>query len=100
MFYITHPDEDTARRIASHLVEIRLAACANVFPVKSTYWWEGALHQEGEWVSVLKTRPGLEFALAETVQKMHPYEVPCILRFEVRANAAYEQWIVDSTQNT
>jgi len=30
--YSTAPDETTARRIASALVEARLAACANLFP--------------------------------------------------------------------
>ena len=95
--YITHPDEPTAQRIARQLVDQRLVACANVFPVSSLYWWQGAVQQEGEWVSVVKTRLELEARLEAAVQQIHPYEVPCILRVEVRANAAYEQWIFDAT---
>lgn len=97
IFYVTYPNEETARRIAGRLVQDRLAACANIFPVSSAYWWEGAVQEEQEWVSVLKTRPELETRLEETILQFHPYEVPCIARFETRANAAYEKWIYDST---
>lgn len=97
VFYITHPDEAAAKHIADTLLERRLIACANVFPIQSAYWWEGDVQREGEWVSLLKTRSDLELALEAAVRALHPYEVPCIMRYEVRANAEYEQWIVEST---
>jgi periplasmic divalent cation tolerance protein len=97
LFYVTHPDEATARRVSEHLVNERLVACANIFPITSAYWWQGVVQQEGEWVSILKTRPDLEDRLETAIQKVHPYELPCILRFEVRANEAYEQWIAAET---
>lgn len=95
--YITHPDEATARRISEHLLNERLVACANIFPITSAYWWQGAIQHENEWVSVVKTRLDLEKKLEAAVQKIHPYEVPCILRFEVRANEGYEDWIAAET---
>ncbi|MBL7807799.1 MAG: divalent-cation tolerance protein CutA [Saprospiraceae bacterium] len=97
LFYTTHPDEATARQIANTLVERKLAACANIFPISSAYWWQGAVQQDGEWVSILKTRLELEIALEKAVQELHPYETPCIMRLEVRANEAYEKWVEDST---
>lgn len=96
LFYLTHPDEATARRVTDHLLERRLVACANIFPVASAYWWQGAIQGEGEWVSVVKSPLALEAAVEAEVLKIHPYETPCITRFEVRANAAYEKWIADS----
>ena len=98
MFYVTHPDEACARRIAESLLDEKLVACANIFPITSAYWWQESVQNDQEWVSILKTRPELEQALEQAVTALHPYEVPCILRFEVRANAAYEQWIRDSTK--
>lgn len=97
LFYVTHPDEATARRVAEHLVNERLAACANVFPITSAYWWQSAVQRGGEWVSILKTRLDLEEKLETEIRKIHPYEVPCVLRFEVRANEAYENWIASET---
>lgn len=96
--YITHPDEAAARLMADHLLTERLIACANIFPITSAYWWQGTLQQENEWVSIVKTTLDLESALEAAVQRLHPYEVPCILRFEVRANEAYEHWIFESVK--
>ncbi len=100
MFYVTHPDEDTARRIAEHLVQTHAVACANIFPIKSVYWWNQSICSEGEWVSVLKTTPTKEKEVERTIRALHPYHVPCILRFEVRANEDYEQWIEESTAHS
>ncbi|MFN0036885.1 MAG: divalent-cation tolerance protein CutA [Saprospiraceae bacterium] len=97
VFYVTCPDEATALRISDSLLRQRLAACVHVFPVQSAYRWQGAVQQEGEWVSILKTRAALESVLEKAVQAMHPYEVPCIMRFEARANEAYEKWIEENT---
>jgi periplasmic divalent cation tolerance protein len=99
LFYVTYPDEETARRVSELLVNERLAACANVFPITSVYWWQGAVQREGEWVSIVKTRLDLEQRLEAEIKKIHPYDVPCILRFEVRANEEYEQWIENETKS-
>ena len=97
VFYVTHPDEATAQRIADILLQARLVACANIFPITSAYWWEGVIAKEGEWVSILKTPLSLEVAVEAAILKVHPYEVPCVLRFEVKANEAYAVWIEEST---
>lgn len=97
VFYITHPDEATARRIAGDLLQQKLIACANIFPVASSYRWEGAIAGEEEWVSIVKTRLSLEAAVEAAVTAIHPYQTPCLMRFEARANREYVQWIEDST---
>ena len=96
IFYVTHPDADCAKRITSALLGQRLIACANIFPMESAYWWEGAVQQDGEWVSILKTRLDLEQALEQAILAIHPYETPCVMRFEAKANAAYEEWVAAS----
>jgi periplasmic divalent cation tolerance protein len=97
VFYTTHPDEPAAQRIVTALLERRLIACANIFPIQSQYLWHEAIQNEQEWVAILKSSLRLEAVLEKAISELHPYEVPCILRFEVRANAAYEQWIEEST---
>ena len=93
LVYITHPGEETAREISNLLLEKRLIACANIFPITSAYWWQGAIQREGEWVSIVKTSLDKWDLLKEEVLRIHPYEVPCILKMEVEANEAYYQWI-------
>lgn len=36
---VTFPDKKTAKRVAKLLVEKKLAACAQMLPVFSTYSW-------------------------------------------------------------
>ena len=98
-FYITCPDEAVARQIGTAMVQQQLAACANFFPVGSVYSWNGTMEQDHEWVCLLKTITGLEQALESAVTAIHPYEIPCIMRFETRANPAYENWIASSTRS-
>jgi periplasmic divalent cation tolerance protein len=96
ILYVTHPDEDTARRISQHLVERKMAACANIFPIQSAYWWQGVVQNESEWVSILKTKPENWETIVAEIEKIHPYEVPCITKISVEANPAYEKWIRES----
>lgn len=97
VFYVTHPDEATAQRVSESLLEGRLVACANVFPISSAYWWDGGIARESEWVSVLKTRLSLEAAVEAAIASIHPYQTPCLMRFEARANPSYCVWIAEST---
>ncbi|MBL7829130.1 MAG: divalent-cation tolerance protein CutA [Saprospiraceae bacterium] len=97
LFYVTHPDEACARRISDVLLERKLIACANLFPITSAYWWNHEIAHESEWVSLLKTSLSLEATVEKMITAIHPYETPCILRFEVRANEAYVLWIKEST---
>lgn len=98
VFYVIHPDEETASRIAGSLTADRLIACANIFPVKSMYEWEGAPVRDSEWVSILKTGIGRENEVENAIVGQHPYTVPCIIRYEARVNAAYADWIEACTR--
>lgn len=91
--YITHESEAEAQRISNLLLEARLVACANIFPIQSAYWWQGALENGSEWVSLVKTTPENREALQEAVLQTHPYTTPCILTMEATANEAYAAWI-------
>jgi len=93
LIYITHETEAEAQRISKQLLEARLVACANIFPVQSAYWWQGALENGSEWVSIVKTTSEKWEAVQEAVLREHPYTTPCILKIEGTANEAYAKWI-------
>ena len=95
--YITHESLEEAQRISEHLVRSRLAACANIFPIHSLYFWVNELQKDQEWVSLVKTRPELWDRLVDEVELLHPYEVPCIAKIELQANKAYEEYIREAT---
>jgi periplasmic divalent cation tolerance protein len=93
VIYITHPDLKTAKKIVAALLEQRLIACANFFPIESAYRWKGKVEHSKEIVSIVKTAKKNWRKVKDEVIKLHPYETPCIMRFDVRANEDYEKWI-------
>ena len=87
--------EDQARKLARHVVELRLAACVNVLPgAHSVYRWKGQVEQAEEWILVIKTRRDLFDGLREALLKMHTYEVPEVIALPVVDGAdAYLAWL-------
>jgi periplasmic divalent cation tolerance protein len=79
--YVTAPPS-AAEEIARDLVESRLAACVNRLPCVSTYRWEGTVHEDDEVLLLAKTTDRRFPALVERVERSHPYDVPCVERFE------------------
>ncbi|ELY72464.1 divalent-cation tolerance protein CutA [Natrinema pallidum] len=79
--YITAPPE-AADELAETLVEERLAACVNRLSTTSTYRWEGELHRDDEVVLLAKTTDDAYDDLVDRIRDSHPYDVPCIERFD------------------
>jgi len=79
--YVTAPPE-AAPELARTLVEERLAACVNRIDCESTYWWDGEIHDDEEVILLAKTTADRYDALVDRVEVLHPYDVPCIERFD------------------
>jgi periplasmic divalent cation tolerance protein len=97
--YITYGTEEDAHRISRMLVEERLVACANIHSIQSLYWWHDIVQTEDEWVGIVKTTRDKWEQLKQRVESLHPYDTPCIMKFDVEANEKYEAWIRDSVLN-
>ena len=97
--YVTCKDRAEAENIANLVVKKRLAACANWFPVRSIYWWEGRLERAKEVAVVLKTTAARVKPLILAVRKAHSYKVPCIVALPIlEGNAEYLRWRRKETQ--
>jgi periplasmic divalent cation tolerance protein len=96
--FVTFPDENIARKICRELVERRLAACSNIFPVGSIYRWKERIEEASEHAAVLKIRSEDFRAVVEVIKQLHPYEVPCIVRYDIAEGSEdYVRWIIGST---
>jgi len=97
--YITTPDLKQANKIARHLLKNRLAACANIFKISSSYWWKGEIENCPEYAILLKTKRKLVRKLIKATKKIHPYEVPCIVAWDiVDGNPDFLKWIGEETK--
>ncbi|MBI3035331.1 divalent-cation tolerance protein CutA [Candidatus Woesearchaeota archaeon] len=92
LVYITCRDKKEAKKISMHLLKKRLAACANIFPIKSMYWWKGKIVDENESAIIAKTIEKNFEKVVREVKRIHSYEIPCILRINAAANKEYEDW--------
>ncbi|MQS13049.1 divalent-cation tolerance protein CutA [Streptomyces kaniharaensis] len=96
----THETEDRARDLASAAVRDRLAACAQVYPVRSVYWWEGEVQDAEEWRIDLKTRAELADRLGAFLTERHPYETPEVVAVPVVAGSpGYLAWVTAETSS-
>ena len=93
----TSPVEES-KRIATELVERRLAACVNIVSgVQSVYRWEGEVAMDTESLLVIKTTSENLESLREGLVETHPYDVPEVLSLDVHdGHVPYLEWVVSS----
>ena len=100
IIYITAGDMEEARKIGKKLVEERLAACANIFPITSVYRWKEKIEEADEFGIIVKTKTDKVNAIEKRVKEIHSYEVPCIVSFRMEGGSAgYLKWIEESVED-
>lgn len=91
--YVTCKDEKEAERIAETLLNKKLVACTNFFPIRSMYWWKGKIEDGNEFVLILKTKKESYKKVNEEIKKIHSYTIPFIGKIDVEANKEYVEWL-------
>ena len=89
---------DDAERIARALLERRLAACVNIVPgARSLYRWQGSVHDDAEWLLLIKTTADGIGPLKAAFDDIHPYDVPELVVLAIEdGSAAYLGWIAEN----
>ena len=89
-----------ARMICRKLVEERLAACVNIFPITSIFRWKENIDEANEIGMIVKTRSDKIKEIEKRVKEIHSYEVPCFLAFKINEGSAkYLNWIDESVED-
>lgn len=88
---------EDALMLARALVELRLAACAQIGEVHSVYRWQGTVHEAPEFRVLFKTRADHYAQVEAAIREHHPYELPAIHAIATsNAQAAYAAWVADN----
>lgn len=98
--YVTVPNAESGKLIASKLIHDRLAACVNVIPgIESMYWWEGKVETDSELLLMIKSRARHLDALTRAVTESHPYDVPEVIAVPITGGSpTYLDWLRKSTE--
>ncbi len=97
-FYITCSKKKEAYKIAEFLVKKKLVACANIIHnVDSVFSWKGKVARTKEILIFGKTMNKNVQKIIKIVKKLHSYEVPCIIFFDIKnGNTDFLKWIIKS----
>jgi len=89
------PDSTSAFNLARDVVQLRLAACANVLaPATSFYRWEGREEKASEVPVLIKSTDERYAALEAAIRERHPYGTPEIIAWPVTVGLpAYLAWV-------
>ena len=91
--------EDKAEALARALLEQKLAACIQIAPVQSRYFWRDVLMREKEFVLSIKARAADFEAIAALIRALHSYDVPEIIAVPILSgDPAYLDWVEKATE--
>jgi len=76
----------------------RLAACVNILPITSFFWWKDKIRVGLEVLLVIKTRRKLFVQLRQRISSLSSYEVPEIVSVKIDDGlSSYLKWIDKET---
>lgn len=94
MMISTCADKETAKNIAALLIERRLAACVQLFPIESMYTWQGKICNDNEMAILIKSKTVLFDKITAAIKENHLYEVPEIVQIPITNGLPeYLKWI-------
>jgi len=91
--YTTCKDIAQAKELGGKIMRAKVAACVNVWPIESMYWWEGELKEDNEAVLFIKTSEPKMAEIEDFLRKNHTYSTPFIASVKIdRINLEYREW--------
>ena len=94
----TAGDKESAKSLAKLLVEKRLAACVQMFPIESVYLWQDKVCDGNEMALFIKSKTTLFSKILAAIKENHAYEVPEIIQIPITDGLPeYLAWITDFT---
>ena len=96
IFYVPIGTLEEAKKIARQLLEKKLIACANIIPgVTSIYQWKGNIEEDSEFIVIFKTSKEKSLQCRSEIEKLHPYDTPCVLNLSSSScNEPYQDWVL------
>lgn len=90
----TCANEKEAKKLSRVLVEKKLAACVQIFPINSYYIWNSKFCSDNELILNIKTRKSNFKSISQFICENHSYEVPEIVCLKInKISKDYKKFI-------
>ena len=95
--FTTTDNLEEARKLATTLVEQKLAACTQISKIESFYTWENDVQNDQEFRIMFKTTKDKYKDVEKAILKIHAYDLPAIYAVDVdEIYKPYGDWINES----
>ena len=97
LILVSFESNKDAEKAANYLIDNKLAACVEIYPVKNFYVWKGEKVAADEVSGVIKTKDGCFEKVRKALEKILPYEIPQIVEVKIsKVNDSYRKWLEGS----
>jgi periplasmic divalent cation tolerance protein len=95
----TTNDKEVAMSISNELVRLKFAPCVQVIPnLTSTYIYDKKLHNDSEYLILIKTSVKNISNCKDVIKKLHNYDVPEIIQLDAEIlNDEYSEWFNENS---
>ncbi len=83
IIFSTFAEKKSAKITARELVEKKIAACVQLLPIESIYFWEGAVEESAEVLLLIKTAKKFKDKVYSFIKNNHSYAVPELLAVDI-----------------
>lgn len=100
LIFVSFESIEDAEKSANYLIDNKLAACVELYPVNNFYVWEGKKVNAKEISGIIKTEDGYFEKVKTELEKILSYEIPQIIEIKAtNVNDSYLKWVKESIGN-
>ncbi|MEK7072352.1 MAG: divalent-cation tolerance protein CutA [Patescibacteria group bacterium] len=94
--YTTCATSEEAERLGKLILEQKLGACIDYWPIHSMYNWKGEYKKISEMMLIIATFESKLETVNDLISNHHSYSTPLIAGVDVRRiNRAYKEWMME-----
>lgn len=97
--YTTCATEEEAKYLGKLIIDNKLGACVDFWPVSSMYNWENKFVEKFQIMMMISTFESKIETINDLISKHHSYSIPLIGGVDVRRiNRAYREWMMNEVE--